>query len=84
MAEVESLKGKFETAKLNVRKYDFSSEVVANMIDHCIQFKHNQSKGLGYDNVPPPFNHTYQIQPLTKEEIAKEPFMVYGKPSGFV
>ena len=36
VAEVESLKGKFETAKLDVRKYDFSSEVVANMIDQSM------------------------------------------------
>ena len=84
VAEIESLKGKFETAKLDVRKYDFSSEVVANMIDHCMQFQKNQSKGLGYNQVPPPFNHSYQHKPLSKEEIANEPFMVYGKPSGFI
>ena len=82
--EIESLKGKFETAKLDVRKYDFSSEVVANMIDHSMQFKKNQSKGLGYNHVPPPFNHSYVSKPLSKEEIVNESFMIYGKPSGFV
>ena len=59
MVEIETLKGKFETADFDFRKYDVSSEVVANMIDHCMQFKRNQSKGLGYDKVPPPFNHSY-------------------------
>ena len=84
LTKLDTLKGKFETANFDFKKFDVSSELVSNMIDHCLQFKQNQQKGLGYDNVPPPFNHTYQYQPLSKEEIANEPFMVYGKPSGFV
>ncbi|XP_052625864.1 uncharacterized protein LOC128132899 [Lactuca sativa] len=75
IAELDTLKDKFETVDFYFRKFNVSGEVVANMIDHCMQFKHNQSKGLGYDKVPPPFNHTYQFQPLSKEEIANEPFM---------
>ena len=59
VAEIESLKGNFENADFNFRKFDVLSEVVANMIDHCMQFKRNQSKGLGYNQVPPPFNHSY-------------------------
>ena len=54
------------------------------MIDQSMQFKRNQSKGLGYKFVPPPFNHSYEPKPLSKEEIANESFMIYGKPSGFV
>ena len=54
------------------------------MIDQSMQFKRNQSKGLGYNHVPPPFNHSYVSKPLSKEEIANESFMIYGKPSGFV
>ena len=59
ITELDTLKSKFETVDFDFQKFDVSSEVVANMIDHCMQFKRNQSKGLGYNQVPPPFNHSY-------------------------
>ena len=54
------------------------------MIHYCLQFKQPQKKGIGYDKVPPPFNHNYQYRPVSDEEIANESFMVYGKPKSFV
>ncbi|XP_052622642.1 uncharacterized protein LOC128127934 [Lactuca sativa] len=83
-AELDTLKKRFDSVNFAFQNFDGSSKVVATMIDHCMDFKRNQQKGLGYDHVPPPYNHTYQYQPLSIDEIAKESFMVYGKSSGFV
>ena len=56
------------------------------MIEEQMQWKDitcgNQRKvGLGYESVPPPFNHNYIAIPLSQEEIDREPFLVYGKPT---
>ena len=57
--KLDTLQNKFDNAYFNFRKFDVSCEVVASMIEHNLQFKVNQQKGLGYDKVPPPYNHNY-------------------------
>ena len=85
-AELDALKNRFENAEFNFKKFDGSSEIVAKMIEEQMQWKDitcgNQRKvGLGFESVPPPFNHNYTAIPLSQEEIDREPFLVYGKPT---
>ena len=82
--ELDTLKNCFEKAEFNFKKYDGSSEKIAKLIEgqsHWRDITHgNQIKvGLGFESVPPPFNHNYTAIPLSQEEIDREPCMVYGK-----
>ena len=82
--ELDALKNRIENVEFIFNKFDGSSEVVAKMIEGQMQWKDitcgNQIKvGLGFESVPPPFNHNYTAIALSQEEIDREPFMVYGK-----
>ena len=79
-AELDALKAKYNDADFNFKKFDVSSTVVETMIEKQLKFK-NQDKdklGLGYNEVPPPFNDNYTL-PLESKE--SETPMVHGKPS---
>ena len=78
---LDTLKICFENAEFNFKKFDVSSEKVAKIIEEQMQWKDKKQVGLGYESVPPPFNHTYIPTPLTQEEIDREPYMIYGKPA---
>ncbi|MFS7964021.1 hypothetical protein Hanom_Chr08g00745191 [Helianthus anomalus] len=43
--------------------------------------KEVRNKSLGFVCIPPPYNHSYTSIPLTEEEIANMPDMVYGRTS---
>ena len=67
-AELDALKAKYEDA-------DVSSTVVENMLD--TQLKFSTKKDLGYNHIPPPFNHNY-TPPLETSKLKS--FVYVGKP----
>ncbi|KAI3755033.1 hypothetical protein L1987_54826 [Smallanthus sonchifolius] len=54
---------------------DFSLSKVVDMLETQLHKPGNGSKGLGYNNVPPPFNGNCTIVPPPIEEQVKEFFM---------
>ena len=58
-----------------------SSEKVVKLIEEQMQWRDQKQVGIGYDSVPPPFNHKYTPTPLSQEEIDREAYMVYSKPT---
>lgn len=78
-AELDALKNKFENADFNFKKFAVSSEKLESMIEKQIKWQGKKNVGLGYNNVPPPFNDNYTPTPLTKEEIDREEHLQYGK-----
>mgnify|MGYP001547216250 CR=1 FL=1 len=75
------MKISLENTDINFKKFDVSSEKVAKIIEEQMQWKDKKQVGLGYESVPPPFNHNYISTPLTQKEIDREPYMIYGKPA---
>ena len=61
--EIDTLKTRFENADFNFKKFDVSSKKVESITEKQLKFKDNQNKGLGYHNVPPPFNDNYSPPP---------------------
>ena len=68
-AELEALKEKYNDADFNFKKFDVSSEVVETMIEKQLKFKNQKTKGLGYGQVPPPFNDNYTSPLKPKEQL---------------
>ena len=56
-----------------------SGTLVENMFTNHLKYttKNKTKKGLGYNHVPPPYNHNY-VPPLEHSEF--EPFVHIGKP----
>ncbi|XP_023764602.1 uncharacterized protein LOC111913103 [Lactuca sativa] len=77
--ELNTLKIHYENVDFNFKKFDVSSEKVATIIEKQMKWKDKKQVGIGYKSVPPPFNYNYTTQPMTLEEIDREPFMVFGK-----
>ena len=77
--EIEQLKSTLPDANFHFTKFKGTSEVVENLINRQLEFKHNNKKGLGYNAAPPPYNHNYFSFPITKEGEEMEKTMVYGK-----
>ena len=77
---------KIKCGKTNVsfKNYTASSKTIESLFEPQLKFKDNQNKVLGYDSVPPPFNHNYTSILMTQEEIVREAHLRYGKPAGFV
>ena len=61
------MKAKYKDAEFNFKKFDVSSAVVETMIEKQMKWKTKQVEGLGYNNVPPPFNDNYTSPIETKE-----------------
>ncbi|KAL4556840.1 hypothetical protein LXL04_035004 [Taraxacum kok-saghyz] len=57
--ELDTLKGKFKNADFNFKKFEVSSAKVETMIENQLKFKNQKTEGLGYNNVPPPYNDNY-------------------------
>lgn len=66
--ELETLKTRFENADFNFKKFDVSSTVVENMIANHTKWQDKKRDGLGYGDVPPPYNHNYSCVNVTQEE----------------
>ena len=73
-AELDALKAKFQDANFNFKRFDVSSEKVEIMIENHLKFKDQTTEGLGYNNVPPPFNDNYT--PPLEPVILKRPVPV--------
>ncbi|KAJ0575910.1 putative nuclear polyadenylated RNA-binding protein Nab2/ZC3H14 [Helianthus annuus] len=82
--ELELLTGKYKQSELNIKKFDTSSDTVRNLCDVQLAYKENKGKGLGYKQVPPPYNHNYSRMPTTEQEQENYDTMIYGKPSDYV
>ncbi|XP_022004044.1 uncharacterized protein LOC110901531 [Helianthus annuus] len=82
--ELELLTGKYKQNELNIKKFDTSSDTVRNLCDVQLAYKENTGKGLGYKQVPPPYNHNYSRMPTTEQEQENYDIMIYGKPSDYV
>ncbi|KAL4583301.1 hypothetical protein LXL04_007871 [Taraxacum kok-saghyz] len=65
-AELDTLKAKFKNADFNFKKFEVSSTKFETMIENHLKFKDQTTEGLGYNNVPPPFNDNY-TPPLEPE-----------------
>ena len=53
---------------VSFKNYTASSKTVESLVENQLSFKDNQTKGLGYHSVPPPFNHNYNPPFETNEE----------------
>ncbi|KAJ0767171.1 putative nuclear polyadenylated RNA-binding protein Nab2/ZC3H14 [Helianthus annuus] len=82
-AELELLTGNYQQNELNMKKFDASSKVVQDMCDVQLAYKKNKGKGLGYNQVTPPYNQNYTRMSDTEEDLENEQHMVYGKPSDY-
>ncbi|MFS7990843.1 hypothetical protein Hanom_Chr11g01063661 [Helianthus anomalus] len=54
------------------------------MCDVQLTYKVNKGKGLGYKQVPPPYNHNYSRMPTTEQDLENEKNMMCGKPRDYV
>ncbi|MFS7979325.1 hypothetical protein Hanom_Chr10g00925991 [Helianthus anomalus] len=83
VVELDSLKSTFENTKFNFKKFDVSSEKVEKMINKQLKYsqKETRNKVLRFVCILPPYNHNYTFIPMTEEEIANMPDMVYGRAS---
>ena len=76
--ELDDLKIKCGKIDVSFKNYAASSKTVESLFENQLKFKDNQNKGLGYDCVPPPFNHNYNPPLETNEE---EMYAQYGQTS---
>ncbi|MFS7890064.1 hypothetical protein Hanom_Chr00s000006g01614371 [Helianthus anomalus] len=65
-AELELLTGKYQQNEINMKKVDTSSKIVQDVCDVQLAYKKNKGKGLGYNQVAPPYNHNYTRMPDTE------------------
>ncbi|KAL4582814.1 hypothetical protein LXL04_007375 [Taraxacum kok-saghyz] len=70
-AELETSNTKFKNADFNFKKFEVSSAKVETMIEKQLKFKDQKTEGLGYNNVPPPFNDNYT--PLLEPVVLRRP-----------
>ncbi|KAL8228439.1 hypothetical protein R6Q57_016023 [Mikania cordata] len=66
-SELEQDKTKLSKTKIRDGKYDYSSIVVARLVDFKIRGR--EPTGLGYSDVKPPFNHNYSIMPKINKSV---------------
>ncbi|MFS7987840.1 hypothetical protein Hanom_Chr11g01027581 [Helianthus anomalus] len=83
-AELEFVTRKYQQNEININKFDTSSQVVQNMCNMQLAYKENKGKGLGYNQVPPPYNHNYSRMPSTEQDLENEKNMMYVKLSDCV
>ena len=57
--ELDTLKIKCGKTNVSFKNYTASSQTIKCLFETQLKFNDNQNKGLGYDSVPPPFNHNY-------------------------
>ncbi|MFS7986782.1 hypothetical protein Hanom_Chr11g01014301 [Helianthus anomalus] len=75
--ERELLTGKYQQNEVNIKKSDTSSKVVQDVCNMQLAYKENKGKGLGYNQVAPPYNHNYTKNPDTEEELENELYGVW-------
>jgi len=76
------LKSKFENVYFHFKKFDCSSEKVEKMINTQLNYrpKEVRNKGIGYVEIPPPFNENYSSIPMSDEEFLALLVKGYGPP----
>jgi hypothetical protein len=63
-AELAASNARFKDAEFSFKKFDVSSAKVETMIETQLKFKDQKTEGLGYNNVPPPYNYTPPLEPV--------------------
>ncbi|MFS7974348.1 putative transcription factor interactor and regulator CCHC(Zn) family [Helianthus anomalus] len=76
--ELENVRDKYQINQFNIKKFDSSSKLVKNLCDQQLAYKENKGRGLGFNQVPPPYNDNYTYLPMTEEELMNENKMAYG------
>ncbi|MFS7918818.1 hypothetical protein Hanom_Chr03g00205601 [Helianthus anomalus] len=76
--ELEEIKLRYQLNEINIKKYDTSSKLVKDICDIQSEYKKKKRAGLGYNKVPPPYNHNYTYMPYYMEEMVNEDTMTYG------
>ncbi|KAL8204448.1 hypothetical protein R6Q57_010071 [Mikania cordata] len=66
-SELDQVKTELSTSKIREENYEYSSNLVAKMID--VEIKGREPTRLGYSEVKPPFNHNYSIMPKINKSI---------------
>ncbi|KAL8226622.1 hypothetical protein R6Q57_016454, partial [Mikania cordata] len=65
--ELNQIKTKLSKTKITIEKYDYSSNVVASMIN--AQYRGKRTNGIGYSEFEPPFNHNYSSMPRLNKYV---------------
>ncbi|MFS7971873.1 putative transcription factor interactor and regulator CCHC(Zn) family [Helianthus anomalus] len=76
--ELEDIKERCQINELNIKKFDSSSKLVKNLCDQQLAYKKKKGCGLGFNQVPPPYNDNYTYLPMTEEELMNEDKVAYG------
>ncbi|MFS7913376.1 hypothetical protein Hanom_Chr02g00141121 [Helianthus anomalus] len=76
--ELDEIKQKYQINEVNIKKYEICSKLVKDLCDIQLEYKGKKGCGLGYNKVPPPFNHNYTYLTLTVEELVNADTMTYG------
>ncbi|MFS7932533.1 putative transcription factor interactor and regulator CCHC(Zn) family [Helianthus anomalus] len=76
--ELEDIRERYQINELNIKKFDSSSKLVKNLCDQQLAYKKKKGCGLGFNQVPPPYNDNYTYLPMTEEELMNEDKMAYG------
>ncbi|MFS7899494.1 putative transcription factor interactor and regulator CCHC(Zn) family [Helianthus anomalus] len=66
-AELDSVKTSFKENDFHLKKIDKSSSLVSNIVGEHAKFEGQKAQGLGYNQVPPPFNHNYTSSLLSAD-----------------
>ncbi|KAJ0524629.1 hypothetical protein HanHA300_Chr09g0302681 [Helianthus annuus] len=78
ITELEDIRERYQINELNIKKYESSSKLVKNLCDQQLAYKKKKGCGLGFNQVPPPYNDNYTYLPMTEEELMNEDKMAYG------
>ncbi|KAL8224053.1 hypothetical protein R6Q57_019528 [Mikania cordata] len=65
--ELNQVKTKLSKTKIRAKKYDYSSNLGAKMIN--VEIRGREATRLGYSEVKPPFNHNYSIMPKINTSV---------------
>ncbi|MFS7935433.1 hypothetical protein Hanom_Chr05g00403361 [Helianthus anomalus] len=76
--ELEEIKEKYQINEINIKNYESSSKLVKDLCDLQLAYKRKKGCGLGFNQVPPPYNNNYTYLPVTEEELMNEDKMTYG------
>ncbi|MFS7904829.1 hypothetical protein Hanom_Chr01g00040641 [Helianthus anomalus] len=65
--ELEDIREKINFNEINIKKYESSSKLVNDLCDLLLAYKRKKGCGLGFNQVPPPYNDNYTYLPVTEE-----------------
>ncbi|KAJ0871822.1 hypothetical protein HanRHA438_Chr11g0516801 [Helianthus annuus] len=75
---LEDIREKYHINEINIKNYESSSKLVKDLCDLQLAYKRKKGCGVGFNQVPPPYNNNYTYLPVTEEELMNEDMMTYG------